>query len=616
MFRRLFFCCLSAFLLFISWPPISSWTFCIFIAFLPLLLVELDTGKRGVSQKQFFGYAYLTFFIFNLLTTYWINHAHVGGAVFAIICNAFFMAFVFSMYSKIKHSIQSNNSVFILPILWLGFEYLHLNWDLSWPWLTLGNVFAIQSDWVQWYSYTGVLGGTLWILLINLSILYAYEKILLYGFRFRFFVLTCILLVLPMLSSWYLYDKYDRNLAVNYDFKDTLNVLVVQPNIDPYEEKFSTVQIDQTNNMLQLISPHITKKTDFIILPETFLTQPIWEHQFFKNLDIKQLFNLINNNVLQTQLNGEKNTLYPLNILVGATTLGLSQNSPTSKPLANHKHQFYKVYNTALHLSNNELEGNNEKYQFQGLKINTYHKSKLVPGAEKMPFQDVLFPILGNQILKIGNSTSLGNFSSQDSISLFTATHISPDSSLHAEKYSIAPIICYESIYGDYVRKFVQKGAQVIFIITNDGWWKETSGYKQHNMYAKLRAIETAKPLAKKFNKDVIINKAFTEIPSKDIDLSEKQKWLKKILNTKKEELPKYIKSWKDNIFDQLMNIKNHSVIFTHFMVMNSIASNLKDSETLLCFYPDYTSILEIVIDHKKIQSFSIENNKKTYINL
>ena len=132
----------------------------------------------------------------------------------------------------------------------------------------------------------------------------------------------------------------------------------------------------------------------------------------------------------------------------------------------------------------------------------------------------------------------------------------------------------------------------------------------------KLRARETAKPLAKKFNKDVIINKAFTEIPSKDIDLSEKQKWLKKILNTKKEELPKYIKSWKDNIFDQLMNIKNHSVIFTHFMVMNSIASNLKNSETLLCFYPDYTSILEIVIDNKKIQSFFIENNKKTYINL
>ena len=132
----------------------------------------------------------------------------------------------------------------------------------------------------------------------------------------------------------------------------------------------------------------------------------------------------------------------------------------------------------------------------------------------------------------------------------------------------------------------------------------------------KLRARETAKPLAKKFNKDVIINKAFAEIPSKDIDLSEKQKWLKKILMTKKKGLPKYVQSWKDNIFNQLMKIKNHSVIFTHFMVMNSIVSNLKDSETLLCFYPDYTSILEIVIDDKKIQSFFIENNKKTYINL
>ena len=508
MLRRLFLCFLSGFLLFISWPPNSYWTGCVFIAFVPLLLIELDVANRKISQNFFFGYAYLTFFIFNLLTTYWIKHAHISGAVFAIICNTFFMAFVFSMYSKIKHSIASNNSVFILPILWLGFEYLHLNWDLSWPWLTLGNVFAVQSDWVQWYAYTGVLGGTLWIFLINLSILHAYEKIYLHGFRFRFFVSTSILFVLPLLISWYMYDKYVHDFDINHEAKDSLNVLVVQPNIDPYHEKFSSLQIDQTNEMLQLISPHVTKEIDFIILPETFLNQPIWEHQFFNNLDVKQLFNLINNNMLQTQSDGEKNIFYPLNLLVGATTLGLSKNGPTSKPLTNHKHQFYKVYNTALHLRNNFLHEDNAQYQYQGLKINTYHKSKLVPGAEKMPFQDVLFPILGDQILKIGASTSLGNFSSQDSVSLFNLTHASPDSSLQSTQYSIAPIICYESIYGDYVRKFIQKGAQAIFIITNDGWWKETIGYKQHSMYAKLRAIETRRYIARSANTGIssIIN--------------------------------------------------------------------------------------------------------------
>ena len=508
MFRRFFFCVLSAALLFISWPPISSFTWCIFIAFVPLLLVELDASNSKISQKQFFGYSYLTFFIFNLLTTYWIKHAHFGGAVFAIICNTLFMALVFSLYSKIKHNTKSNNTVFILPILWLGFEYLHLNWDLSWPWLTLGNVFATQTDWVQWYSYTGILGGTLWVLLVNLSVLNIFKKMHLNGFRLKSVLSTCILLLFPLLISYYTFSQYVHSLDTNYDAKDSLNVLVVQPNIDPYKDKFSSSQIDQTNNMLNLISPYVTEKIDFIILPETFLIQPIWEHQFFNNLDIKHLFNLINNNVFQIPLNGENNTLYPLNILVGATTLGFSQNSSTSKPLGNHKHQFYQVYNTALHLSNNELEGDNVKYQSQGLKINTYHKSKLVPGAEKMPFQDLLFPILGNQILKIGNSTSLGNFSSQDSVSLFNATTILLDSISNPLQYSIAPIICYESIYGNYVREFVQKGAQAIFIITNDGWWKQTSGYKQHSMYAKLRAIETRRYIARSANTGIssIIN--------------------------------------------------------------------------------------------------------------
>ena len=130
------------------------------------------------------------------------------------------------------------------------------------------------------------------------------------------------------------------------------------------------------------------------------------------------------------------------------------------------------------------------------------------------------------------------------------------------------------------------------------------------------RAIETADPLAKKFNKDIVLDNTFIEIPSKNIALNQKQNWLKKILNTKKDSLPKYIKIWSEEIFNKLITIENDSVIFTHFMVMNSIVSSLIKSETLLSFYPDYTSVLEIISDNKIIKSYSIEGNKKTYINL
>ena len=65
---------------------------------------------------------------------------------------------------------------------------------------------------------------------------------------------------------------------------------------------------------------------------------------------------------------------------------------------------------------------------------------------------------------------------------------------------SIATIICYESVYGEFVTEFVKNGAELIFLITNDGWWGNTPGHKQHFLYSKLRAIETRRSIARSAN--------------------------------------------------------------------------------------------------------------------
>ena len=66
--------------------------------------------------------------------------------------------------------------------------------------------------------------------------------------------------------------------------------------------------------------------------------------------------------------------------------------------------------------------------------------------------------------------------------------------------FSIAPAICYESIYGEFMGRYVDKGASLICIITNDGWWGNTPGYKQHMSYARLRAVETRRWVARSAN--------------------------------------------------------------------------------------------------------------------
>ncbi len=68
------------------------------------------------------------------------------------------------------------------------------------------------------------------------------------------------------------------------------------------------------------------------------------------------------------------------------------------------------------------------------------------------------------------------------------------------DNLKIAPVICYESVYGEFLNRFIQNGANVIFVITNDGWWGNTAGHRQHMLFSVLRAIETRRSVARSAN--------------------------------------------------------------------------------------------------------------------
>ncbi|HEY1037947.1 MAG TPA: apolipoprotein N-acyltransferase, partial [Bacteroidia bacterium] len=122
------------------------------------------------------------------------------------------------------------------------------------------------------------------------------------------------------------------------------------------------------------------------------------------------------------------------------------------------------------------------------INVQVYRKSKLVPGSEIMPFLWLIKP-LEKYALDMGGT--VGSLGLQKDRSVFK----SPDNTL-----AIAPIICYESVYPEYITEYVKNGANMLFIVTNDGWWGDTPGYKQHLAYGALRAIETRKPIARSAN--------------------------------------------------------------------------------------------------------------------
>ena len=132
----------------------------------------------------------------------------------------------------------------------------------------------------------------------------------------------------------------------------------------------------------------------------------------------------------------------------------------------------------------------------------------------------------------------------------------------------------------------------------------------------KLRAIQTAGPLAKKFNKEISIDKTFIEIPSNSIEVSMKQEWLREIMECDKNNLPTFVKEWKNDICEKTRSFNNNVVIFSHFMVINALLSELAKIDKLLYFFPDYTSVVKVILNDKRFEYFLTEDGKKTSINL
>jgi apolipoprotein N-acyltransferase len=280
-----------------------------------------------------------------------------------------------------------------------------------------------------------------------------------FSFEARKLILPIIIVIFPVIISFFLIPALteDENQA-----SQPHNVVVVQPNVEPYTEKFSTDPAILIKNMIALSESKMDHATRLVIWPETAIPVQVWENEIAFNRYYRLVFDFAKKHPkiqLLTGIDSYKNWG--------------SQSRPgfSIRTLNNGDH--YEAFNTAFAT---DSTGN----------FLLYHKSKLVPGVESLPswlgFMSRIFDDLG------GTTGSLGR---SDSAAVF---------SFKGNPYRTAPIICYESIYSNYVTEYVKKGANILTIITNDGWWSETPGYKQHMNMARLRAIENRRWIARSAN--------------------------------------------------------------------------------------------------------------------
>ncbi|MFT5336192.1 MAG: apolipoprotein N-acyltransferase [Sphingobacteriales bacterium] len=329
---------------------------------------------------------------------------------------------------------------------WMGIEYLQSHWELEFPWLRLVYLLG-ENNWMYAHAlHVGPVGVGASIVLFSWGILDAFTK----RTFARWFCLAPILPLLIFLIP---------NQELTSDF---IQLRLVQPNEDPYSEKYIANQTDRSEKLWNLAGGGLDT-IQCLVFPETaFQERNMWEGNWRKSIAIST---------------AEDTALaYPhLDMHLGAASYRLlkpgEKLSAASRKFRD-MDRYYESYNTAILINN------------KGEQI--YHKSKLVAGVECIPFMNSL-PFMTQLSMDFGGT--IGALGKQDTMRV-----------LQGENANYGAVICYESVFPDFLRSWTKLGADVLVLMTNDAWWGNSVGHLQHLWRAQVVATSLGRPIARSAN--------------------------------------------------------------------------------------------------------------------
>jgi apolipoprotein N-acyltransferase len=427
------------------------------VSLVPLLLL---IERLGSLRKQIL-YSYISFFIASCIALYWIGgftHAKdpylmlAGGLV--LVWEPFFFSLIVLAYLAIRRNYGLTAGLVALPFVWVTFEWLHAYGEFSFPWLTLGNSQTYQLGKIQFAEYTGVYGISLWILIINVLFFLLLIRLLRdpenRSLKRNLYLGAAIVVVylLPDLYS----STIDENRFTN-PASTKLNVAVVQPNLDPWEKwggaRSAEARWGMVDRMLSM-TRHLEKSgVQVAIWPETAILfdLPTYWHEYSRfKAEIDSLGISVVSGYASFQFYGEG-------------------DAPTSSSVIRGSTIHYDSYNSIFF-----VQPRDQRFQ-------RYAKMRLVPFAERIPYANAV-PFL---IEPLRWSVGISNWGIGKDSTVFN------DAIGHSQ---FLAMVCYESIFPEFVASFVKRGAQYLVFVTNDSWWGNTSGARQHNQFAILRSIE------------------------------------------------------------------------------------------------------------------------------
>jgi apolipoprotein N-acyltransferase len=352
---------------------------------------------------------------------------------------ALIMSGVMAIFALIVRRLRDKQGIPLtlsIPLVWTAASYVHAHGDIAFPWGQLSQTLTYAPVWLQMASVTGPYGVTMWLACINAVV---YGLITVSGRRKNYASWLAILLAIPLCFGAV---RFILHPGVEAE-AGTLRVAFIQPSI-PQDIKWMPEMRDSTFFILRNLSLGQKEESpQLVVWPEAATPA---------HLRIERKYQRFVGNVAI-----ELDAL----LLTGAPEYQWDSLA-----------QKYRSYNSAFSFSH------------EGRLLQSYDKTHLVPVSERFPWEDV-FTFL--QDLNVGGS----HFVPGDSFTVFE---------MEREDEHFGVLICFESIFPEISRKFVNGGARFLVNITNDAWFERTPAAYQHSSFLVLRAIEQGRDIVRAAN--------------------------------------------------------------------------------------------------------------------
>ena len=460
-----------------TWPSVHlellAW-----VALVPLLL-SLEHKERFSTQ---FGKVWLTTSVFSLISLWWVCLATFTGGLLTVFAQSLFSTIPFVLFILFRRLAGYRFALVALPFVWTGWEWAYMQQDLSLGWLTFGNSQANLLWMVQYADVTGVWGISFWLVSFNvLALLLLKERPDVR--KASSIAASLVLMVLvPLLYAGQLFGSAAGRQGTRH-----VRVALVQPDIDPHQKWGGLGPEETMARLFRLTGRSLAlDRADLVLWPETAI--PFY---------IRDPENASYMSAVRRSIDRWKTPLltgFPDTEPVpprGLASRDAAAGVPDSPRVGS-----FVAYNASMLLQPGDTG------------VQVYHKMRLVPFGERVPYSEYL-PWLERLSFSLSGITSWQQGRE--------ATVMTVKDS-RGGTFMFGNIICYESIFPGLVSRFVERGAQFITLVTNDGWYGTSYGPWQHAAIGRLRCIENRRSMARCANTGVTLvydryGRTVTEIP-------------------------------------------------------------------------------------------------------